>query len=239
MTLDEAQKILDAAFEVCDYIDTLHLTGGGEPFLHKQLPEFIDVAMQYKERFGKLMLFSNCTLPLNNNLIETMAKHKAQLFVQLSRYGIKPEREEEFAQTIQNAEIPNRVRKYYGEDQSFGGWVSFGEWEKQNCSPESLITRFEYCAVTSVIYGNWRTRDGKVHWCSRSQRGMELGLIPDCPEDYIDLLSDSTLEEKRSKFEKIATSRYLSACDYCSGDQGTNDVALRFPAAEQLEGWMI
>ncbi len=36
MTVEEAQKILDAAFDVADRIKTLHLTGGGEPFFAPQ-----------------------------------------------------------------------------------------------------------------------------------------------------------------------------------------------------------
>ena len=83
--------------------------------------------------------------------------------------------------------------------------------------------------------GNWRTRDGKVHWCSRSQRGMELGFIPDNPDDYVDLFDLTTREEKQQKFRHIAEKHYLSACDRCSGDQGTNDITVRHKAAEQEE----
>ena len=88
--------------------------------------------------------------------------------------------------------------------------------------------------MTRDMGGNWRTRDGKVHWCSRSQRGMELGLIPDCPEDYVDLFDNSTRAEKQEKFRRIANAPCLSACDRCSGDQGTDDQQKRYPAAEQM-----
>jgi hypothetical protein len=83
------------------------------------------------------------------------------------------------------------------------------------------------------MHGNWRTRDGKVHWCSRSQRGTELRLLPGNVDDYVDLLDGITGEEKRAKFERIANKKNLSACDYCSGDQGTRDASKRFQAAEQ------
>jgi hypothetical protein len=234
MTIDEERRILDAAFEVCDHIETLHLTGGGEPFLHPQLPEMIDLAMRYGDKFDKLMLFTNCHAPFEEKQSETMLRHRDKLFVQLSRYGVKPEREAVFAEAVKKAGIPHRVRKYYGDDQSFGGWVSFGPWEKQNKPSGELEERFANCAVTDVMRGNWRTRDGKVHWCSRSQRGMELGLLPENPDDYVDLLDSVSVKEKRDKFRRIAASRYISACDCCSGDQGTSDGALRFPAAEQM-----
>jgi hypothetical protein len=234
MTVDEERRILDSIFGVCDHIETLHLTGGGEPFLHPRLTEMIDAAMEYADKFDRLMLFTNCTLPLESELLEQLKRYKEKLFIQLSRYGQKPEREAEFVRTIQAADIPNRERKYYGDDQSFGGWVSFGEWAAQNKSPDELIKRFANCSVTRDLHGNWRTRDGKVHWCSRSQRGMELGLLSDYKDDYIDLFDDTTVSEKRAKFRRIAETKYIKTCDHCSGDPGTDDNTRRRPAGEQM-----
>jgi hypothetical protein len=53
---------------------------------------------------------------------------------------------------------------------------------------------------------------------------MELGLLPDSPDDYVDLLDETSAAEKRAKFERIAAARHLSACDHCSGEQGTGCV---------------
>jgi len=234
MTLDEERRVLAAAFDVCDHIEVLHLTGGGEPLLHVQLAEMIEIAMEYSSRFDKLMLFTNCTIPLNPELSDMLKRHKEKLFIQLSQYGIKPEREKEFTRAIEVAGISHRIRKYYNEDQSFGGWVSFGGWDKQDKSTDELEKRFAGCGVTQDLRGNWRTRDGKVHWCSRSQRGMELGLVPDDAGDYVDLFDDTAISVKREKFERISKKGYITACDYCSGDQGTLNTMLRVLAAEQI-----
>lgn len=236
MTLDEEKRILDALFKIYNRIETLHLTGGGEPLLHKQLTEMISLAMQYQDRFDRLMIFTNCTIPLTQELTDTLIKYKEKIFIQLSLYGVKHEAEKNFVQLIESANIPHRVRKYYGEDQAFGGWVNFGNWEKGGLSSDELENKFQGCAVTRVFGGNWRTRDGKVHWCSRSQRGTELGLLPDFPSDYVDLLDDTSIGEKRAKFEQIAGRKYINACDYCSGEQGTEDTALRVKAAQQTAG---
>lgn len=234
MTIPEAKRILDAAFEVADRIRTLHLTGGGEPFLHPELTGLIDATMEYADRFDRLMLFTNSTVPVSKELLVKLAQFKDKIVVQMSLYGINPERENEILRSIQDSGVSCKAEKYYGEEQSFGGWVDFGKWESHNRTADMLADIFTNCAVTRDMKGNWRTRDGKVHWCSRSQRGMELGLIPDNPEDYVDLFDNTTPEEKRDKFERIAKNRYLSACDYCSGDQGTDDQFKRFPAAEQM-----
>lgn len=236
MTLEEEKRILDAFFQIVDHVGILHLTGGGEPFLHPKLAKMIELAMKYADRFDRLMLFTNCTVPISSILLETMKANREKIFLQVSLYHQPAEREEENLRLLEYSGINHRIRKYYGDDQSFGGWVDFGPWEETRQSSEELERKFRECSVTRVMHGNWRTRDGKVHWCSRSQRGMELGLITDCPEDYIDLFdTGESLEQKQEKFIRISNTKHLSACKYCSGDQGTDDKSKRHPAAEQIK----
>lgn len=233
MTVDEAKRILDAAFACMDHIGTLHLTGGGEPFLHPKLAQLIDASMEYADRFDRLMLFTNSTVPMKEELLDTIQRHKDKITVQLSLYHLYPDREQETLRRLQAAGVHCKTEKYYGENQSFGGWIDFGPWEARHRTPEELTDIFHECSVTRVMNGNWRTRDGKVHWCTRSMRGMELGTVPDDPRDYVDLFGGETREEKQAKFMAIAARRYISACDRCSGDLATLDPKKRFPAAEQ------
>ena len=236
MTLEQEASILKEIFSICDHITTLHLTGGGEPFLHPQLPELIEQAMQYESQFDTLMLFTNSMVPLSDKMKETLKKYKDKILVQVSRYGIKPEREEQMLANLAECGVRCKAEKYYGEDQSFGGWVDFGHWDSYHRNTDELSKVFHECSVTKIMKGNWRTRDGKVHWCTRSQRGMELGLLPDSPDDYVNLLDSSlSVQEKREKFALIANKPFLTACNHCSGDQGTTDQSKRYRAAEQLD----
>lgn len=235
MTVEQEKQILHEIFDTVDHIDTLHLTGGGEPFLHPKLPELIEAAMDYAGQFGILMLFTNCTIPVSDRLMDTLTRYNQRILVQVSQYGLFPKREQDVLQSFLDNNIRCKLVKYYGENQDFGGWVDFGPWKIQGADEKKLEKRFHACAVTKSMCGNWRTRDGKVHWCSRSQRGVELGYLPDMPEDYVDLFDGSTREEKQRKFRKIEKSRFLSACNYCSGDQGTEENSLRHAAAEQME----
>jgi hypothetical protein len=238
MTVEEAERILTAVFKVAGHIVTLHLTGGGEPFLHPKLPELIETASRYANKFDRLMLFTNSTVPIKPKLLEQLKRYGDKLIVQLSQYGINPEREQHTAKILLDNGINCKIEKYYGDEQPFGGWVNFGGWNSYGRTPEELGRIFHSCAVTRDMCGNWRTRDGKVHWCTRSQRGTELELLPDNPNGYVDLLDGTTSEEKRAKFENIAAAAYYPACDYCSGDQGTDDEIKRYKAAEQMEGYV-
>ena len=233
MAVEDADKILKAFFDVVDHLTTLHLTGGGEPFLHKDLSALIETAMKYSEKFDRLMLFTNCTIIPNDELKNAIEKYKDKIVVQISRYGINPDREVEVLSKFQETGATLKIEKYYGEEQSFGGWIDFGSWDSYGRSMDELNEVFHECSVTRVLKGNWRTRDGKVHWCTRSQRGMELGFLPDNPDDYVDLFDSTSKEEKQAKFERIANCTHLLACDHCSGDAGTLDKQKRYPAAEQ------
>ncbi len=234
ITAEQMRRILASFFEVVGSVDTLHLTGGGEPFLHPELPNLVEVCMDYDASFGRLMLFTNCTIMPSQRLLKMLNRYRDKIVIQVSRYGINPEREQDILSVLRESGTTLKIETYYGGQQSFNGWVDFGEWKYQNRTESELERIYKNCATTRDMHGNWRTRDGKVHWCSRSQRGTELGLIPDDPNDYVDLLAAQTVEEKRAKFRAIEHRRYLAACDYCSGDQGTSDLSKRFPAAQQL-----
>lgn len=235
MTIDEEGQILAAAFDVIDHVDTLHLSGGGEPFLHKNLPLMIDKAFEYETQFDRFMVFTNSTIPISDDLMAVLIRHKEKTIVHASDYGVTPEQTTRIHHSLQENDINFRVAHYYGDKQDFGGWVDFGSFEKRSRSPEELSDVFANCAVTRDMRGNWRTRDGKLHWCSRSQRGLELGQLPNFEGDYVDLLDKNlTKDEKQAQMRQIINTKYLQACDWCSGEQGTHDKTKRHAAAIQM-----
>jgi hypothetical protein len=64
---------------------------------------------------------------------------------------------------------------------------------------------------------------------------LELGLLPGFERDYVDLLDErSTKEQKQAKIRRIMNGKYLRVCDWCSGEQGTQDKTRRYPAAIQM-----
>ena len=153
MTPEQADQILSAFFNVVNHVNTLHLTGGGEPFLHKDLDALIEVAMKYQSQFDRLMLFSNSTVPVSDKLLSVIKKYSDKIVVQLSRYNVKPDREQNTVDLLSSQGIRCKIEKYYGEDQSFGGWIDFGTWEKHNRTPEHLSNIFKEC-VLSIQYAN-------------------------------------------------------------------------------------
>ena len=209
---------------------------GGEPLLREDFPEIWAYnRAHFFDRADMFKTATNGSVPISDALVEVWRDYGEKIHIIVDNYGpeLSPLAEENVEKLRRNG-IDCELRDMYSEKRHFGGWVDFGPWEPQGQGPGTLAERFASCAVTRDMHGNWRTRDGKVHWCSRSQRGMELGLIPDCPEDYVDLFESTTVAEKREKFCRIAGAAHLSACDRCSGDAGTGDAQKRYSAAEQL-----
>jgi hypothetical protein len=243
MTLEEERGILKSAFDIIDHIEILHLSGGGEPFLHPLLPEMIDEAMKYAGRFDKFMVFTNSTVPVSEKLLNTLKKYRENLIVHASQYNVRPAKEEATFRLLAENGINHRIIKYFGDEQDFGGWVDFGNYRHMDKSVAELDAQFKSCAVTRDMHGNWRTRDGTLHYCTISQRGNELGLLENNKDDFLDMFDKNTsIQEKREKLFHLTRllnaapgSAHLKACEYCTGDQGTDDAAKRYPAAEQEE----
>ena len=81
MTVAEAERILEAAFSVADRITTLHLTGGGEPFLHPNLAQLIEAAMKYADQFDRRLLVPHSTVPGSGVLLGVTGPGKGKLVV--------------------------------------------------------------------------------------------------------------------------------------------------------------
>jgi len=58
--------------------------------------------------------------------------------------------------------------------------------------------------------------NGELHYCYRSAHAKDLGLIPDHPGDYVDLLSGdiATVRRRINEFIELDS---IAACDYCNG----------------------
>ena len=75
-----------------------------------------------------------------------------------------------------------------------------------------------------------------MHWCGRSIRGTELGMIPLQQDDYLDIFDETTtVEEKREKLERLHGGKKITACDFCNGYYGTDDMSKRYPAGGQMK----
>jgi hypothetical protein len=226
-------RTADKFFQIVDYVGWYEFSGG-EPLLHNQLPDMVEHVIKYSSQFEKLLIITNGTLMPTETLEKVLIQHRNKMLIQISHYGAVSIKADEFAKRLKDNNVDVQIKKYFGNDQHFGGWVDYGDFKLKNRSESQLQSIFSRCGATKMN-GNMTTHNGKIHWCVPSARLMTvLGHIPDADSEYIDLFDDTlSVQEQRKKIENLYSKKYISACNYCSGDFGS-ETAKRYPAGEQI-----
>ncbi len=233
MDEQEFNETLNALFNVVDHVKRLQITGG-EPLMHPNLHIILDDCFKYSYKFDELWLFSNCSIPFRDNVLSVLKKHKEKVMVHCSDYGKNMDVSQTNNKLLVEAEVPFKYLKYYGENQYFDGWVDNGDFIAHHRSVEENEAIFSSCTHVNRG-GSWYIRHGQMHWCGRSIRGTELNKIPLDKKDYLDLFDTTTsADEKKKLLEELMKVRTITACDYCNGYYGTNDISKRYPAGEQI-----
>lgn len=234
MTVKEFSDTLHTVFQIVDSVKRLQITGG-EPLLHPELDKILKECFRYEDRFEELWFFSNCAVPVRDSVLEVFKEHKNKITVHCSDYGVRPEVSEQITTLLSENEIPYKYLKYYGENQYFDGWVDNGDFVAHGRPDKENEEIFKQCSHV-CRGGSWYVRNGQMHWCGRSVRGTELGKVPLCEKDYLDIFEEqTTIEEKRNKLEELMKVSFITACDYCNGFYGTQDKSKRYPAGEQMK----
>lgn len=234
MSLEELSQTLEALFSVVDHVARLQITGG-EPLLHPELCPMLMCCFRYQDRFDEMWFFSNCAVPFRQDVMDVLAAHKEQVMVHCSDYGVRPEISARNLRLLEEAGIPHKYLKYYGDDQYCDGWVDNGDFVPHHRTQAENEAVFASCSHV-CRGGSWYIRHGQMHWCGRSVRGTELKKVPLRQEDYLDILDPgTTTAEKRTRLEELMKVRSIAACDYCGGHYGTEDAGERRPAGEQLK----
>lgn len=231
MTMEEFEATLKAVFEIVDGTRKVHITGG-EPLLHADLPLMLEKCFLHQNRFEQLWLFTNCAVKPSSQLLDVLSAHKDRIIVHCSDYGANSEITRELLAALTENGIEYKYLKYYGENQYFDGWVDQGDFTRHGRSRESLREVFAKCSHV-MRGGSWYVRNGQMHWCGRSVRGLEVGKIPDCEGDYLNIF-DGSVAVRREKLRLLMDTDFILACDYCNGVYGTDDKSKRLSAGEQL-----
>ncbi|MBR2408347.1 MAG: radical SAM protein [Lachnospiraceae bacterium] len=235
LTLEQFKKDLEMFFQIVDRVGKFELTGG-EPFLRRDLEDFVRESVKYKDQFKWIRLDTNGTIPVRQELIDEIKKYGDLVEVFVSNYGEISRKAEENDRILTENNVNHQLRKYYGEDAYFGGWIDNGKVFDRKRSPEETEKVYHNCAVYKELGGCWLLLNGKLHLCARCLQGTQHGAIPSVKNvDYLDIHDPSlSIEEKREIIRNMLECKAITACAYCDGSLGTDDPNKRVTPAEQL-----
>ncbi|GHU44051.1 hypothetical protein FACS1894111_10680 [Clostridia bacterium] len=221
---------IDRIFEIFDYVEWLQFVGG-EIFLHRTLPAVYAYALNYKSKFGKLILMTNATIVPRKEELEVLKQYGDQCQVMISDYGKYSYKRAEMVQAFAENDIPYLVKSYHGDMQYYGGWIDNTDFTPFTGSDDELAVKIKACPQIGME--NMHCLDGKLHMCSNSCFMSELGKSVPAVGEFVDL-NDSlqSISQKREIVRRFYK-QPVSACRICSFRNA--DTAERFPAAQQEE----
>jgi len=217
--LDILDSSFDKFFSLIEYARKVSFSGG-EPLLRKDLPNLIDNFFRFSSRFEFIELITNGTIIPSDELIRVLKKHKERIAIQIDHYGEVSKNADKVAEILENHKLSYRVREYYGENASHGGWVDYGDFDKKHDEKQA------HELYRKCFFSHYRREtdpyidlsNGVVHLCVRSLLTMEKGCVPNEPPEFIDIMDNTkTDDELRDHIFKLTWARYLNSCMFCNG----------------------
>ena len=219
-------------FKIWDYAERVELIGG-EPLMHPDICEIAKETLKYKDQFGGIRVTTNATIVPSDDLLEFAASCDKYFDFVVDDYGELSKNLIPLTTKLDKYGVPYRVDVYHGENQRFGGWVYFGDYNKQDHSKEKLQSIFKNCIAPKNSF--YCVNDGKVFSCCYAlSLYLVKGLLPH-DGGYIDLFDNSIGVDEKRKIAKGFCKVPIGACHYCHGFDNENGQRYLGPPEQLLK----
>jgi hypothetical protein len=227
--LEDVCRDIDTCFDLFDRVEWLQFVGG-EVYLYDDFAELLQYTGKYRDRFDKLIIESNATVAPNAEEQKAKLAYGKDLFVYISDYGDLSYDKYAFIKFMDESKIEYALKKYYGENQYYNGWID-------NTNPVDLKEPGDVLEVNSRNcpqnrLGNMHVYDGKLHRCSNSCFMLELGVTKPKERDFLDLRDASLSRAEKRDVIRDFYEYARESCRYCK--QKYMAVLPRHPAARQV-----
>ena len=209
----DASQILSSMERLLSAVDSVHLMRllGGEPLLYPELATVLEYVAR-QDKIKRAGIVTNGTMLIRDERVLKILQENPKLFVYISDYGVHSRHLQDLTRQLDEYHIKH-ITFPMGRT-----WVDYGGFEKRDKTEEELVEQFRLCThnCTSVLAGKW-------YQCPRCSHATNLGLIPDPPEEYIDLNDTQIPRRKlRRRIRKFLFGYipYVEGCRYC--DFGPN-----------------
>lgn len=201
--LGSYKEAFDRIVRISDNISEIRILGG-EPFINPDMHKIIEW-WQDSPKIGIFTIYTNGTLVPSEQCLAILKNGRCR--VRISDYGHNSERIKKVAEVLAQNDIEYYINKCEA-------WADAGDLHKRNRIEADNVKLFADCYERECI----TFLHGKLHRCPRSAHAMNLGAMPDIPEDYVDVAGwEGTDEELVKRIRKLQSKKVITACDYCDG----------------------
>lgn len=202
-----SMRKLNKSFDWCSEYKML----GGEPFLNPDLKDFLEEIPS--EKCEKVILFTNATIiPEDPELFEVMRRKRVT--VTIGNYPSVHETQKRLVAALEREKVSYKIVES-------NSWIEYGPVTRHRAENKELERQFRKCFIPCKILLN-----GCLYYCPRSGHGYDLGLIDRKPGEYVDILHNTTAQNRREIRRLMWRHKPIEACKYCQ--RGT-DAAVRIP----------
>lgn len=226
---EDVCRDIDACFTLFDRVEWLQFIGG-EIFVYREFPQLLEYVKKYRDRFDRIVIETNGTVFPNEAGQSAILSYGENISIMVSDYGELSRAKEKFIRFSEELGLDLRLKKYYGENQYYDGWIDNNNPHDLQEPEDVLEVNAKYCP--QVFCRNMHCYDGKLHRCSSSCFMLEMGLFPPKDGDFVDLRDNSKSREEKRQILRDFYSYARRSCHYCKFKYAR--VLPRYPAAEQL-----
>lgn len=200
--LETIQWEMNALVSALDGIGEVRILGG-EPFMNRELAQIVEFVSELPGQFHKsIIIFTNATILPTERQLEVFAETKSRFYI--SEYDLgKKQKVAEFCELLKRWGIEYEVHK-------LPFWYYPGEISCNHKNTEELKSMYADCWGRDCI----TLLNGKLFQCEIMANAHRLKMIPDFPEDYVDLRQKELLKERLDFF--LRDMKYMKSCQYCN-----------------------
>ena len=181
---------------------------GGEPFLHKGLPQIIEEILKINN-IGYIVVFTNGTVLPKENLLKIL-KHP-RVVVNFSSYdetiaNIKEGTTLKVRNLLEDFGINLSVYNPYSRS-----WMDFNTFEERSATKEQFEDYLSKCFISYCH----RVHNGVFYGCPHYYTGVQLGKIKAFKNEYI-TLHDSNNLKLADELKYFLQLKVRESCKYCS-----------------------
>ncbi len=197
----------DLLIDTVDILRRLVLMGG-EPLLNEDFAQIIEYAAQ-NNKVEHILIHSNATIIPSDEVVEALKKYNKKVFFWLSDYSVN----EQLNKRLKIKEIQallNENNVWHGIRKDHVWMKDFGFNQIPMSDADTIKIR-----NTCTWSGAWQMLNGTLSHCFKSSAAKELGFKHIGKDDYINLHSLKTKDERRKAIINLYKKNVLQSCKYC------------------------